>query len=220
VIDEIIRTNETNAAALVERAESIMFKAQRFLFKFRFAQVEFLLNDACLLFEQAELLCPLQNRGLQDFKDTPPAKRTWIDFSRKPDDAIARLNGLAKQLGCNCAPVSCKCLPCYEERVQYKTQCWTCGVPLPLASDAYWLEEQRLWLCFICNDILFDILYPESSAATKISDLLNDTIWFAAPPAEYTPALERLNEAREWAALAKEFPHSVISPQDKQMAKR
>jgi hypothetical protein len=202
--------NESNAAVLVERAEIFTAKTKKAVSKFQFAQAEQLLAQAHLLFEQAALLCPMQNRGLEDFKDTPPAKRYWIDFSRKPQSTVDRLRELSEQLGCDCKPVSCMCTAASSEVVNYKTDCWACDEQLPLQSEGNWVEAKQLWLCFICNDILYDMLYPEFSAAGKIAELIDDAYWFATPPAEYAEACARISQACQWAEESKTFAHAEI----------
>ncbi|MBX9720900.1 MAG: hypothetical protein K2X81_05870 [Candidatus Obscuribacterales bacterium] len=174
---------------------------------FRFAEAARLLDEAYNEVQQKVKRKDVQ--PIEGFSNTPPGTRFWIDPDRKSENTNHKLNTLVPLLTCKCEPVDCECDHVSEETVPYNSHCWACSESLPRGTTGFWLNSQNHWLCFVCEDILFDKLYPERAACTKIRDLIDDAFFFVMPPVIYSEALERLARAREWSLIASGFPRAA-----------
>ncbi|CAN5127623.1 hypothetical protein BH10CYA1_BH10CYA1_64620 [soil metagenome] len=189
------------------RFGSLVNKVSKATKKFKFVEAEKHLSQITADLEEADA----KTKRLGDIEDWAdvPAPVLWINNSRKSPEVLEKIKSLAVKLTCTCKPTACKCIPTSDANRNPKLRCRLCEDALT-GNDVAWVDSQNYGICGLCNDILYDVLYPERFAADKIDKVVDSALWWTAGERpQFLKALNLIEEARKWCRIAANFPNAV-----------
>lgn len=189
-------------ANLVTQSKKV-YRATR---KFKFREAAKLLDDMYDEIEQADAITTRLG-DLEEYSNVP-LPVLWMNNSRKPPKVLEKLKALAAELSCACKPTACKCIPTTDANSNPRLRCRLCEDVLT-GNDIAWVDSKNYTICGCCNDILFDILYPEIRAKDKIDEVVEAVLWWSYGDRPQLPkALQLLSDARNWCQIAADFPNA------------